>query len=426
MLLLTAAGSLVATSRSPHRAEAAAISAEPLGGESADTLDLPVSGGSADTLDLPVSGESADTLDLLVSGGSADTLDLPVSGGSADALDLLVSGESADTLDLPVSGGSADTLDRLVSGDSAAVPALSAFTVASATIAQERSLSPLITPARLGPFVPEAVAVDVFGHVFVLDRGAGRIVRFDPGGAITTFGAADQVAGRSPILTGIFARGGPDLYAIDDADGTLYRFDLDGRLRATVVYADGLRDAGLAPGRAADFALSSSGDLYVLDRIGGRLLLFDREGRFITDLFAGLAGPGRPRAPTRLAVTNDGAIFVLDTAGCRVRRFSREGVLLGDWAGLEPGETQAEPPGLLAVTGGGRVVLVSRGQGRIWVRDAAGRLLDEDLLSPTPRSPLSDVEAVGDTLLLLASPGRGEVLRRRISALDHARTRLSR
>lgn len=349
-----------------------------------------------------------------------------LSGDAAAISAKPLGGEAAETLDLPVSGESTDTFDRLVSGDSAAVPALSAFTVASATTAPERSLPPLITPGRLGPFVPEAVAVDVFGHVFVLDRGAGRIVRFDPGGAITAFGAADQVAGRSPILTGIFARGGPDLYAIDDTEGTLYRFDLDGRLRATVVYAEGLRDAGLAPGRAADFALSSSGDLYILDRIGGRLLLFDREGRFVTDLFAGLAGPGRPRTPARLAVTDDGAIFVLDTAGCRVRRFSREGVLLGDWAGLEPGETQAEPPGLLAVIGGGRVVLVSRGQGRVWVRDAAGRLLAEDLLSPAPRSPLSDVEAVGDTLLLLTSPGGGEVLRRRISALDHAKTRLPR
>ena len=293
-------------------------------------------------------------------------------------------------------------------------------------VGPEPLLPPLITPARLGSFIPEAVAVDAFGDVFALDRGAGRIVRFDPGGAVTAFGAADQVTDGSPILTGIFARSGPDLYAIDDAAGTLYRFDLDGRLRATVVYAEGLRDAGLTPGRAADFALSPSGDLYILDRIGGRLLVFDRDGRFLTDLFAGLAGPGRPRTPARLAVADDGAIFVLDTAGCRVRRFSREGALLGDWAGLDSSETQAEPPGLLTVTGGGRVVLVSRGAGRIWVRDSTGRLLAEDLLSPAPRAPLSDVEAVGDTLLLLASPGGGEILRRRISALDHAKTRLAR
>ncbi len=321
-------------------------------------------------------------------------------------------------------GETAATPDEPASGDSAAIPALSASTVSPPAVAPARLLPPLITPARLGSFVPEAVAVDAFGHVFALDRGAGHIVRFDPGGAVTAFGAADQGGDRSPILTGIFARRGPDLYAIDDAAGTLYRFDLDGRLRATVVYAEGLRDAGLAPGRAADFALGPSGDLYVLDRIGGQLLLFDRDGRFVTDLFAGLAGPGRPRTPARLAVADDGALFVLDTAGCRVRRFSREGALLGDWAGLDPGETQVEPPGLLAVTGGGRVVLVSRGEGRIWVRDRAGRLLAEDLLSPAPRTPLSDLEAVGDTLLLLASPGGGEILRWRISALDHAETRL--
>ena len=366
---------------------------------------------------------------LAFAASPAVTSRISLRGDAGEAVagpDEPVSGEAIDTHDQPASGELSGTPDRSVLGGVTAMPALSDSTVPPPAVVPGRFLRPLTTPARLGSFVPEAVAVDAFGRVFALDRGAGRIVRFDPGGAVTAFGVADQGADRSPILTGIFARRGPDLYAIDDAAGTLYRFDLEGRLRATIVYADGLREARLAPGRAADFALSSSGDLYVLDRIGGRLLLFDRDGRFVTDLFAGLAGPGRPRTPARLALADDGALFVLDTAGCRVRRFSREGALLGDWAGLDPGETRAEPPGLLTVTDGGRVVLVSRGEGRIWVRDEAGRLLDEDLLLPAPRTPLSDVEAEGDTLLLLASPGGGEISRWRISALDHEQTRLPR
>jgi hypothetical protein len=292
--------------------------------------------------------------------------------------------------------------------------------------APARLLPPLTAPARLGSFVPEAVAADAFGHVFALDRGAGRIVRFDPGGAVTAFGVSDQGADRTPILTGIFARRGPDLYAIDDAAGALYRFDLDGQLRARVFYAESLRDAGLAPGHAADFALGPAGDLYVLDRIGGRLLLFDRDGRFVTDLFAGLAGPARPRTPVKLAVGDDGSLYVLDVGDGRVRRFSREGAPAGDWAGLDPSETGAEPPGLLAVTSDGRVLLVSRREGRVWIRDRAGRLLAEEGLPPVARTSLSDLEAVGDSLLLLASPDRGEILRLRIDPLDHAQTRLPR
>jgi hypothetical protein len=289
-----------------------------------------------------------------------------------------------------------------------------------------RSLPPLTVPPRLGPFLPEAVAADAFGRVFALDRGAGRIVRFDPGGAVTAFGASEQGGGRTPILTGIFARRGPDLYAIDDAAGVLYRFDLDGGLRATVNYAEGLREAGLVPGRAADFALGPSGELLLLDRIGGRLLLFARDGRYVTDLFAGLSGAARPRAPARLAVTDDGSLFVLDIAGCRVRRLTREGVTEADWPGLEPGESTVEPPGLLAVTNGGRVILASRGEGKIWIRDRSGRLLGEDALSPPPRVPLSDLEAVGDTLLLFASPGGSEILRRRLDAAIHAEPGLPR
>jgi hypothetical protein len=324
-------------------------------------------------------------------------------------------GPAIRALVLVVLVGLAGPVSRLRAAPvSAAVPAVSDTT--------GRSRSPLTTPPRLGPFVPEAVATDAFGHVFALDRGAGRIVRFDPDGAVTAFGTADQGADRTPILSGIFARHGPDLFAIDDVAGVLYRFDLGGRLRATVPYGEGLREAGIVPGRIADFALGPSGELYLLDRLDGRLLLFDRDGRFVTDLFAGLAGPARPRVPARLVVTDEGAILVLDTAGCRVRRLSREGVVQADWPGLDAGDTAAEPPGLLAVASDGRVVLASRGEGRIWVRDRAGRLLGEDLLTPPPRAPLSDLEVAGDTLLLLASPGGGEILRRRLDAADHAET----
>ncbi len=335
--------------------------------------------------------------------------------GTGWLLALTVAGAAVSDAADAIAMGS-DAADAIATGSAAAAIATGSAAADSAA----RHVPPLVVPARLGAFVPESVSGDAFGNVFALDRGSGRIVRFDPTGPVMAFGVADQGSDRSPILTQIYARRGPDLYAIDDGAGLLYRFDLSGRLRAKVSYAEGLRQARLDSGRTADFALGPTGDLYLLDRIGGRLLLFDRNGRFVTDLFAGLAGPGRPRTPAQLALSSEGELFVLDLAGCRVRRFSREGAPLGDWAGLGPAAAGVEPPGLITVTEDGRVVLASRNEGRIWVRDHSGRLLAEDRLSPPPRTPISDLEAAGDTLLLLASPGGGEVLRWRIDAADHA------
>jgi hypothetical protein len=337
---------------------------------------------------------------------------------SAGAGDSLSSGGISGTDSSIGSSGVAGSGDSLGASDIAdSVEAARA----ALSVTPNPSLAPLTVPARLGPFVPEAVAADAFGNIFALDRGAGRILRFEPGGTVGSFGISDQSAARLPLISLIAVPRGPDLYALDDAAGVLYRFDLEGRLRRATSLTDG-SGGGLTPARTADFALGPAGELYLLDRFGGRLLLFDREGRFVTDLFAGLTGAARPRAPVRLAVAGDGALFILDKAGCRVRLFSREGVPLGEWPGLDPDEAAFEPPGLLALAGDRRLVLVSCGEGRIWLRNRAGRLLAEDRLSPPPHRAVSDLEVVGDTLLLLASPDGGEILRRRLPAADDVET----
>lgn len=282
-------------------------------------------------------------------------------------------------------------------------------------------LSPLLHADSMGRVAPQALAMDGLGRLFVLDRSHGRILRLDRDGQWRLFGSGDQGGRRYPNMTDLYAGWGPGLFALDPAASEIHQFDLDGNLRRTLGYSERREDR--TPGfelrtddrtlgflQPADFALNRSGELLLLDESGGRLLLYDRNGRFVTDLAAGTAGADRPQAPTRLAVDARDRIYLLDPPAGRVRPFSRQGAAAASWEYRQGLPGRGSRRTLLSVAGD-RIVLAS-GDGR-WVRlfTPEGEMLKHwDNPSP-PESGLTDMAASGDTLLYLASPASGEVLR---------------
>jgi hypothetical protein len=294
----------------------------------------------------------------------------------------------------------------------------SAFiTVFAADAGQARALEvlaadPPLLPAAGGvAAAPERLALDALGRLFVLDRGSGRIFRRDDAGGWIEFGSGEQGGARLAQITGIFARPGPDLFALDGPAGTLCRFDLEGRLRAVIPWRDVSEEIGAF--LPADFAMTPSGELVLLDRDGGRLLRVDRDGRLLVDLASGLVGSLRLRAPARLAVDAEGTLFVLDPPGTRVLRFTRQGDALPPWnygAGLAPDREEA----LLAIRPGGSILVVSRDGA--WVRSFDGDgALQREWRGEAVSHPLSDAVA-SDSLLYLACPGGGRILRWRLPA----------
>ncbi len=282
-------------------------------------------------------------------------------------------------------------------------------------------LTPLVVPDSIGPVAPQSLAMDGMGRLFILDRSQGRILRHDRDGQWLLFGSGDQGGRRYPSLTDLYAGWGPGLFALDPAASEIHQFDLDGHYRRPVGYPERREDRAQgfdlrAEDRAlgflqpADFALKRSGELLLLDESGGRLLLYDRNGRFVTDLAAGMAGTERPQVPARLALDRLDQIYVLDPPAGRVRPFSRQGAASASWVYRE-GLAWRGSRGTLFSVAVDRVVIAS-GDGR-WVRlfsPEGEMLLHWDNPSP-PESELTDMAASGDTLLYLASPATGEVLR---------------
>lgn len=279
-------------------------------------------------------------------------------------------------------------------------------------------LSSLRPPEDFGRFAPEALALDGLGRLFALDRAGSRIARISPEGGWSLFGVGDQGGERLSNLSSLFAHWGPDLFALDPAAGRLYQFDLDGHLKKSLAYGEGMDQEALRFLQPSDFALTRSGELLFLDR-SGRLLLFDRFGRFVTDLASGGAGSDRLQSPQRLVQDDDGEIFVLDPPARRIRHFSRQGAQRPSWSYADglPAASSGSP--LLGMVAGEAIAVLTRDGARLRLFDPSGTLL-LDWTNPEPGdAPLSDLVASPDSLLYVSSPNGGEILRWRWSRARH-------
>ncbi len=270
---------------------------------------------------------------------------------------------------------------------------------------------PLRPPASDGPPAPEALSLDRLGRLFVLDRTFSRILRFDPETASWgEFGAGGQGGARLPQLAALDAAWGPDLYALEPARRSLHRFDLDVQLRAVIPFESWDEPDG-EPFLPVDFAVTPSGELFLLDREDGRLRLHDRRGRYLADWSGGLAGDQHPRAPTRVAVSADGTVFVLDPPTGLVRRFARQGTPLPSWRYAAAGS----PSDLLAVTPSGRAVVLDARRAGIVLLGPSELDRWEGGAPMPPEARPADMVVAGDTLLYLALPHAGVIERWRLS-----------
>ncbi len=269
-------------------------------------------------------------------------------------------------------------------------------------------LSPISAPKGVQP---SRLARDGLGRLFIVDRSETRLFRIDPDSMWKSFGLGDQGGSRVARLSALFGARGTELFALDGQTSTLYAFDLDGHWRTALTYAPAVEGDELGLVDPVDFVLTKTGELVVLDRVGGRLLLFDRFGAYLTDLAAAGSGDARLRSPTRLAVDDAGDLYVLDPAAGSVLRYSRQGVVLPNWRfdeGLGPKLGRGELLDLLP----NRTVAIAAGDGS-WIRlfDPAGELLFHAEIPALNGSQLSDLVASADTLLCLARPDQGEVAR---------------
>jgi len=271
--------------------------------------------------------------------------------------------------------------------------------------------------------LPQAVAVDAGGRVFVGDQYTGAIQRFGPDGALQrVFGAPGTRDGEFGAIVGL---------AIDHADGSLYAADAEsdriqhfsadgefigafGRLGSgpgEFRFADGSHVANPAQGgvavgngkvwvadvqndRIQSFPLDDvrgatpsvagatifgvgivnnpqglwAGDrLYVADGLNNVIRAFGADGSLLQTI--GLGGPGHGPGQFNGAwdVAVDGQrLYAVDDNNHRIQVFdAQSGALLGSWGGFGRAPGQLEYPRALTLGPGGAVYVANTADGRV-------------------------------------------------------------
>ena len=156
-----------------------------------------------------------------------------------------------------------------------------------------------------------AAAITAEGAIFLLDRRARSVLLYDQGLAFRD--ALDVPAEGRPIRIRLGRR--DDLWLLSDAPSELIRRAPAGGWTAVPLGEE--FDAA----RPVDFDLDRLGNLYLLARRGGPVLMYDPAGRPIGRLQPAAGADGRRWAPERIAVGPSGSIYLCDRKGDRIVRY---------------------------------------------------------------------------------------------------------
>lgn len=180
------------------------------------------------------------------------------------------------------------------------------------------------------------VAFDAQGHLWVLNRGEHPLMEFDGAGKYLR----SMGEGRYNRPHGLRIAPDGSIWTTDVQGHTVIKFNTAGEVVLTL----GTRGQPGAWDEAAgtrllyepaDTAFAPNGDVFVVEGHGrgeGRVLRFDRTGKFLKSWGGKGAAPGQFDQPHSILVTPQNELLVADRENHRVQVFDLDGRFLRAWA----------------------------------------------------------------------------------------------
>ncbi|MEB3330354.1 MAG: hypothetical protein VKQ33_14105 [Candidatus Sericytochromatia bacterium] len=260
--------------------------------------------------------------------------------------------------------------------------------------------------------LPQGLAVDRAGSVFVADTGSHRVLKSTLGGISVVAGATEGFAegqndaARFSRPQGIAVDGEGTLFVADTGNNRICKISTDGMVSTLVGGTTGGSDGS---GTAASFdgptgiVVAPDGTLYVADTNNHRVRVISPSG-VVTTLAGstpGYADGGRDvarlRSPVALALQPDGALLVADRGNACLRRITPEGTV----STVVQGASVPDPVGV-AVNKSGTIYVADAQRSGVVVIHPTGR---QDFLNPSRRGELDEVDLQGAVGLALDRDG---------------------
>ena len=187
--------------------------------------------------------------------------------------------------------------------------------------------------APSGMNAPRSIATGLNEDLYVADSRNHRILHIAADGSLlSTWGSfADILKGDAPLGTfnepwGVAV--GPDgsVYVTDTWNHRVQKFTSDGKpIKTWGQYgqpsADVPESASYLWGPRG-IAVDTNGHVYVADTGNKRIVVFDQNGKYITEIGSAGFDPGKFDEPVGVAVANSGTVYVTDTWNQRVQAFA--------------------------------------------------------------------------------------------------------
>lgn len=211
--------------------------------------------------------------------------------------------------------------------------------------------------------LPQDLAVDAVGSIYVTDRRNTRIEKFNPNGEFAgQWGGKGQGHGlfAEPFSVAVDPQG--KVWVLDGPQNLLQRFEPDGTF-LTQFMGD-----FYAP---ASVTIDGAGNLYVANTGGANIRKYSLSGERLATISNHGEGKGDVADPNGVAVDADGSLFVADTGNRRIEKLSADGRYLDQWR--LPRDTGGGLRRILVV--GNRVYATDESNHCVWVLDRDLRLI---------------------------------------------------
>ena len=204
--------------------------------------------------------------------------------------------------------------------------------------------------------IPNGVATDAAGNVYVADSNNHRIQKFTSGGAfIRKWGSRGTGAGQFDYPVGVATDAAGNVYVTENSFDSqrVQKFTSNGAFITTW----GSKGSGNGQFSYPNgIATDTAGNVYVADPgspVPGfpgnnRIQKFTSNGAFITKWGGFGSGNGQLNVPTGVATDAVGNVYVVDNRNHRIQKFTSNGAFITAWGGQGSGNARFEYPFLIA------------------------------------------------------------------------------